>query len=150
MDRKALMCGRGMRGFTLLEIIVVVFILSLLAAIVAPRIVGRTDDARIAEAKVQIRNFETALKLYKLDNTFYPDSEQGLRSLLEKPTEGRVPQKYREGGYLEHTSIPPDPWENPYIYISPGVYGDYDLMSYGADGRQGGEGKDADITSWDM
>jgi general secretion pathway protein G len=130
--------------------IVVVFILSLLAAIVAPKIVGRTDDARIAEAKVQIRNFETALKLYKLDNTFYPDTEQGLQSLLEKPTTGRIPQKYREGGYLEHTSIPPDPWGNIYIYISPGVYGDYDLMSYGADGRQGGEGKDADITSWDM
>ena len=150
MNRKKRKCGNNNRGFTLLEIIVVVFILSLLAAIVAPKIVGRTDDARIAEAKVQIRNFETALKLYKLDNTFYPDTEQGLQSLLEKPTTGRIPQKYREGGYLEHTSIPPDPWGNTYIYISPGVYGDYDLMSYGADGRQGGEGKDADITSWDM
>jgi general secretion pathway protein G len=150
VNRRKRKYGNNNRGFTLLEIIVVVFILSLLAAIVAPKIVGRTDDARIAEAKVQIRNFETALKLYKLDNTFYPDTEQGLQSLLERPTTGRIPQKYREGGYLEQMNIPPDPWGNPYIYISPGVYGDFDLMSYGADGRQGGEGKDADIANWDM
>lgn len=141
---------RGDKGFTLLEVIVVVFILSILAAIVAPRIIGRTDDARIAEAKVQIKNFETALKLFKLDNAFYPSTEQGLAALVEKPTIGQVPQKYREGGYLEQRKIPADPWGNPYIYISPGVYGDFDLMSYGADGREGGEGKDADIRNWDM
>jgi general secretion pathway protein G len=138
------------KGFTLLEIIVVVFILSLLAAIVAPRIIGRTDDARIAEAKVQIKNFETALKLFKLDNGFYPDTEQGLAALIEQPTTGRMPPKYREGGYLEQNKIPPDPWGNPYLYISPGLYGDFDIMSYGADGKEGGEGKDADIKSWDM
>ncbi|MEW6584910.1 MAG: type II secretion system major pseudopilin GspG [Nitrospirota bacterium] len=138
------------RGFTLLEIIVVVFILSLLVAIVAPKIVGRTDDARIAEAKVQIKNFETALKLYKLDNGSYPGTEQGLEALVEKPTVGQVPQKYREGGYLEQKRIPLDPWSNPYLYISPGAYGDFDIMSYGADGKEGGEGKDADIKSWDM
>jgi general secretion pathway protein G len=138
------------KGFTLLEIIIVVFILGLLAAIVAPKIIGRTDDARIAEAKVQIKNFETALKMFKLDNGFYPTTEQGLESLLEKPTTGQIPQKYREGGYLEQKKIPLDPWGNPYIYISPGVYGDVDIESYGADGKEGGEGKDADIKSWDM
>lgn len=138
------------KGFTLLEIIVVVFILSLLAAIVAPKIIGRTDDARIAEAKVQIRNFETALKLFKMDNAFYPDTQQGLEALVEKPASGTIPQKYRDGGYLEQKKIPLDPWGNPYVYVSPGLHGDYDLMSYGGDGKEGGEGKDADITSWDM
>lgn len=138
------------RGFTLLEIIVVVFILSLLAAIVAPKIIGRTDDARITEAKVQIKNFETALKLFKLDNSFYPTTEQGLEALVEKPVAGQTPQKYREGGYLEQKKIPLDPWSNPYIYISPGIHGDFDIISYGADGKEGGEGKNADIDSWDI
>lgn len=138
------------KGFTLLEIIVVVFILSILAAIVAPKIIGRTDDARIAEAKVQIKNFETALKLFKLDNGFYPSTEQGLEALIEQPTTGKIPQKYREGGYLEQKTIPLDPWDIPYLYISPGVYGDFDLICYGADGREGGEGKDADIQNWNM
>ena len=137
-------------GFTLLEIIVVVFILSLLAAIVAPKIMGRTDDARIAEAKVQIRNLETALKLFKMDNGFYPDTEQGLQALVEKPVGGRVPPNFREGGYLEQKKIPQDPWGNTYVYVSPGLNGDYDLFSYGADGKEGGEGKDGDIKSWDM
>lgn len=138
------------RGFTLLEIIIVVFILSILAAIVTPKIIGRTDDARIAEAKVQIKNFETALKLFKIDNGFYPSTEQGLEALINPPTTGNIPQKYREGGYLEQKTIPLDPWDNPYIYISPGIYGDFDLICYGADGREGGEGKDADIQSWNM
>ena len=138
------------RGFTLIEIIVVVFILSLLAAIITPRIIGRTDDARIAEAKVQIKNFETALKLFKLDNGFFPTAEQGLDALIQKPGVGRVPNQYREGGYLEQKRIPADPWGNPYIYVSPGLHGDFDILSYGADGQEGGEGKDADITSWNM
>ncbi|MDI6801261.1 MAG: type II secretion system major pseudopilin GspG [Thermodesulfovibrionales bacterium] len=141
---------RDAKGFTLLEILVVVFILSLLAAIVAPKIIGRTDDARIAEAKVQIRNFETALKLFKMDNGFYPDTEQGLAALVEKPATGKIPQNYRDGGYLEQRKLPLDPWKNPYIYISPGLYGDFDILSYGADGKEGGKDKDADITSWDM
>ena len=138
------------KGFTLLEIIVVVFILSLLVAIVAPRIIGRTDDARIAQAKVQIKNFETALKLFKLDNGFYPSTEHGIEALVEKPTVGQIPQKYREEGYLEQKRIPLDPWGNPYIYISPGVYGDFDIICYGADGKEGGEGKNADIKNWDI
>jgi len=141
---------RKERGFTLIEIIVVVFILSLLAAIITPRIIGRTDDARIAEAKVQIKNFETALKLYKLDNGFYPGSEQGLEALIQKPIVGRIPNQYREGGYLEQRRIPLDPWGNPYIYVCPGLHGDFDILSFGADGKEGGESKDADITSWNM
>ena len=138
------------RGFTLLEIIIVVFILSLLVAIVAPRIIGRTDEARVTAAKIQIRNFETALKLFKLDNGFYPDTQQGLDALIEKPATGRIPQKYKEGGYLEQKKISPDPWGNPYIYVSPGLQGDFDILSYGADGKEGGEGKDADIKNWDL
>jgi len=148
--KKLKICNSPMAGFTLLEIIVVVFILGLLAAIVAPKIIGRTDDARIAEAKVQIKNLETALKLFKLDNGFYPATEQGLAALVEKPATGQIPQKYREGGYLEQKKVPFDPWNNPYIYISPGLHGDFDIASLGADGREGGEGKDADIMSWDM
>jgi general secretion pathway protein G len=147
-DRKK--CLPADAGFTLLEIIVVVFILSLLVAIVAPKIIGRTDDAKIADAKVQIRNFETALKLFKLDNGFYPSTEQGLDALINKPTIGQIPAKYRDGGYLEQKKIPLDAWGNPYIYVSPGVHGDFDIISYGADGKEGGEGKDADITNWDL
>lgn len=138
------------RGFTLLEILVVVFILSLLAAIVAPQFIGRTEDAKIAEAKVQIKNFETALKLFKLDNGYYPSTGQGLDSLIEEPSSGRTPANYREGGYLEQKKIPSDPWGTPYIYISPGEEGDFDIISLGADGREGGEGNDADIKNWDM
>ena len=138
------------RGFTLLEIIIVVFILSLLVAIVAPRIIGRTDEARVTGAKIQIRNFETALKLFKLDNGFYPDTQQGLDALIEKPATGRIPQKYKEGGYLEQKKISPDPWGNPYLYVSPGLQGDFDIISYGSDGKEGGEGKDADIKNWDL
>lgn len=140
----------GKRGFTLLEIIVVVFILSLLVAIVAPKIIGKTDDARISAAKVQIRNFETALKLFKLDNGFYPGTEQGLDALIKKPATGKIPANYKEGGYLEQNKIPQDPWGNPYVYLSPGLHGDFDIISYGADGKEGGERKDADIINWNM
>ncbi len=138
------------RGFTLIEIIIVVFILSLLAAIVAPRFIGKTDDARIADAKLQIKNFETALKLFKLDNGFYPSTEQGLEALIEEPTVGKIPKKYPRGGYLESKKIPLDAWGNPYIYTSPGLDEDYDIISLGNDGSEGGEGKDEDITNWDI
>ncbi len=137
-------------GFTLIEIMVVLFILGILAAIVAPRLIGRTDDARVIEAKVQIKNFETALKLFKMDNGFYPSTEQGLEALISEPAIGRIPKNYREGGYLEQKTIALDPWDNSYVYISPGIEGDYDIISYGADGEPGGEGYDADITNWDM
>lgn len=138
------------KGFTLLEILVVVFILSLLAAIVAPQFIGRTEDAKIAEAKVQIKNFETALKLYKLDNGSYPSTEQGLDALIKRPETGKAPANYREGGYLEQKKIPIDPWGTPYVYVSPGVQGDFDIISLGADSREGGEGNDKDIKNWDM
>ena len=140
----------GRDGFTLLELVIVIAILSLLAAIIAPKMMGRADDAKIADAKVQIRNLETALKLFKLDNGSYPETDQGLEALISKPATGNIPNKYREGGYLEQKKIPLDPWGNPYIYISPGIHGDFDILSYGSDGKDGGTGKDADITNWDM
>lgn len=135
-------------GFTLLEILVVVAILGILVAFVAPKIIGRADDARVEGAKVQIKNFETALKLFKLDNGFYPDTQQGLEALVQKPAGGRIPRKYREGGYLEKKNVPADPWGNPYIYISPGIQNDFDIISYGADGAEGGNKYDADINNW--
>ena len=138
------------RGFTLIEIMIVVVILALLAALVGPKILGRSDDAKIADAKVQIRNIESALKLYKLDNGVYPTTDQGLLALVEKPAAGQIPKNYREGGYLESKSVPKDPWKNDFVYLSPGEHGDYDLCSYGADGARGGEGINADICSWDI
>ncbi len=141
---------RNNRGFTLIEIMVVIVILSILAILVAPKIIGRTDDARITDAKVQIRNLESGLKLYKLDNANFPTTEQGLQALVTKPTTGQIPKNYRDGGYLESNSVPKDPWGNDFVYISPGEHGDYDLYSYGADGVKGGDGKDSDIESWNM
>ena len=138
------------RGFTLIEIMVVIVILALLAALVGPKILGRTDDAKIQTTKTQIRNIESALKLYKLDNGVYPTTEQGLNSLVAKPSVGVIPKNYKDGGYLESKQMPKDGWGNDYIYVSPGEHGDYDLYSFGADGVKGGEGKNADISSWDM
>lgn len=136
-------------GFTLIEIMVVIVILAMLAAIVGPKLMGRTDDAKLTDAKVQIKNVETALKFYKLDNGVYPSTEQGLNALISKPTVGVIPKSYKDGGYLESKNVPKDPWGNDYLYVSPGEHGDYDLFSYGTDGAKGGDGKDADITSWD-
>src|SRR5512138_1140310 len=138
------------RGFTLIEIMVVIVILALLAALVGPKIIGRSDDAKIADAKVQIRNIETALKLYKLDNSVFPATEQGLQALVAKPTVGTIPKNYKSEGYLENKQLPKDPWGNDYVYLSPGEHGDYDLCSYGADSAKGGEGKAADICNWNM
>jgi len=144
------MMNRHDKGFTLIELMVVIVILGILAAIIAPRIVGRTDEAKVTEAKVQIKNFETALKLYKLDNGFYPATEQGLEALIAKPEAGRVPANWREGGYLEKKKVPVYPWGSLYIYASPGANGDYDILSYGADAARGGEGFDTDIESWNL
>lgn len=141
---------RNSRGFTLIEIMVVVAILALLAALVAPKIMGRSDDAKITDVKVQIKNLETSLKLYKLDNGGYPTTEQGLAALITKPTVGVIPKNYRSEGYLESKKVPQDPWGNDYLYLSPGEHGDYDLSSFGADGVKGGEGKNADIQSWNL
>jgi len=141
---------RDARGFTLIELMVVIVILGILAAIIAPRIIGRTDEARVTKAKVQIKNFETALKLYKLDNGIYPTTEQGLEALVKKPAIGVIPKNWRSGGYLEKKSIPADPWGNPFLYVSPGVAGDVDIISYGADGVRGGEGINKDLESWNI
>jgi general secretion pathway protein G len=138
------------RGFTLIELMVVIVILSLLAVLVGPKIIGRSDDAKVADAKVQIRNLETALKLYKLDSGNFPTTEQGLQALVSKPTAGKIPNNYKAEGYLENKNVPKDPWGNDYIYLSPGEHGDYDLYSFGADGVHGGDGKNADIESWSM
>ncbi|MFQ5544254.1 MAG: type II secretion system major pseudopilin GspG [Nitrospiria bacterium] len=127
---------------------VVITILAILIALVAPKMVGRTDQARRVSAKAQIRNIEGALQLYKLDNGTYPTTEQGLEALVEKPTVGEVPMDWREGGYLQ--KLPKDSWKNPFVYISPGSHGDYDLSSNGPDNEAGGSGKNADIESWNL
>ena len=141
---------RGTRGFTLIELLVVIAILGILAAIIAPKVIGRADEAKVTEAKVQIRNLETALKMYKLDNGAYPSTEQGIAALVEKPATGIVPKNWRQGGYLEKKKVPTDPWGNQFVYVSPGLNDDYDIISYGADGAKGGEKFDADIESWDL
>lgn len=134
-------------GFTLLEIMVVIVILGLLAALVVPKLIGRTEEAKRTQTRLQIKNIEQALQLFKLDNGFYPSTEQGIEALVRAPEIGRVPKNYRKGGYLDR--VPKDPWGNVYVYVSPGTQGDYDISSYGADGVAGGEGEDADINSWD-
>ena len=141
---------RYQRGFTLIEIMVVVVILGILAAIIIPKISDRPEQARRTKAVLDIKGIEQALSLFQMDNGFYPDTQQGLDALVEKPSSGKIPQNYREGGYLEQKKIPLDPWGNPYLYVSPGLHGDVDLLSYGADGKEGGEGKDGDIRNWDL
>jgi general secretion pathway protein G len=136
------------RGFTLIEILVVVVILGILAGIVVPRLLGEPEKARRTKAEVQIRSFEQALASFKLDNGFFPGTEQELGALVEKPGNGKIPTHYRDRGYIK--KIPMDPWGNPYIYLSPGIHDDYDIMSYGPDGASGGEGDDADINSWEI
>lgn len=137
-------------GFTLIELMVVMVILAILAAIIAPKIIGRADDAKVTEAKIQMHNLETALKMYRLDTGQYPSTEQGLVALVEKPVVGKIPANWREGGYLEKKKIPVDPWMYNYFYVSPGLHGDYDIISYGSDGEKGGEKYDADIESWKL
>lgn len=137
-------------GFTLIELMVVLVILGVLASLIVPRIMGRPEEARRIKARVDIQSLETAVKLYNLDNGDYPTTEQGLQALLEPPATGTLPKNWREGGYLEKGKIPEDPWGNEYIYLSPGSHGDFDIISYGADGEAGGEGKDADVVSWEL
>ena len=141
---------RDVRGFTLIEIMVVLVILGILAGLIVPRIMDRPEEARRTKATIQIQSLEQALQLYKLDNGQYPTTEQGLHALVEPPSVGRLAKKWREGGYLDKGKVPLDPWDNEFVYISPGLHGDFDLMSYGPDNEPGGEGKDADINNWEL
>ena len=138
------------RGFSLIELMVVIVILGILAALIAPRLIGRTEDAKLVQAKTQIEGLEVALKLYRLDNGVYPSTEQGLQALVQQPETAPVPKKWRKGGYLEKGRLPQDPWGNEYLYLSPGTHGDYDIISYGADGVQGGEDANNDINNWEI
>jgi general secretion pathway protein G len=139
---------KNQSGFTLIEIMVVVVILGILAAIVVPKLLNEPEKARRTSAATQIRSFEEALGIFKLENGFYPSTEQGLQALVEKPTVGRIPAHYKEGGYIR--KIPLDPWGQPYLYLCPGVHGDFDLFSYGPDGESGGEGENADVANWNL
>lgn len=137
-------------GFSFLELMVVVVILGILATYIAPRFMGRADDAKAVKAKVDIAAIETSLKLYKLDSGMYPTTEQGLSALIEKPSTDPVPSNWKEKGYLAKARIPKDPWGREYLYLSPGVHDEYDIISYGADGAPGGEGKNKDVNSWEL
>jgi len=138
-------------GFTLIEVMVVIIILGLLAAIVMPRLVGQTDKARYEQAKIQMRILEDSLKRYKLENGRFPTTSQGLQALVQKPSSPPIPRDWPDGGYLDKPEVPLDPWGNEFIYISPGQHGpDYDMISLGADGVEGGEGFDKDVQSWSL
>jgi general secretion pathway protein G len=131
-------------GFTLIEVMVVIVILGVLAALIVPRVMERPDEARVLAAQQDIRSLINALRLYKLDNRHYPNTEQGLSALVTRPTQPPVPEQWRP--YLD--KMPKDPWGQPYQYLNPGLHGEIDVMSFGADGQPGGEGNNADIGSW--
>ena len=133
-------------GFTLIEIMVVIAIIGILATMIVPKIMGRPDEARATAAKQDVGTIVQALKLYRLDIGRYPSSEQGLKALVQRPTLEPVPQNWKTGGYLD--SLPKDPWGNLYQYGNPGAHGEIDVYSYGADGKLGGAGLDADIGNW--
>ena len=135
---------RAQAGFTLIELMVVLVIIGVLAALIVPNVLDRADDARTTAARTDVNNLMQALKLYRLDNQRYPSAEQGLRALVSKPTAGAIAPNWKP--YLE--KLPNDPWGRPYQYLNPGVKGEIDVMSLGADGQPGGEGKNADIGSW--
>ena len=136
--------SRRPRGFTLIELMVVVVIIGVLAALIVPNVLERADDARVTAAKTDVSQLMQALKLYKLDNQRYPTAEQGLESLVRKPTGGPIPPNWKP--YLE--KLPQDPWGRSYQYINPGVKGEIDVFSFGGDGQPGGDGKNQDIGSW--
>ncbi|MBC7803870.1 MAG: type II secretion system major pseudopilin GspG [Candidatus Parcubacteria bacterium] len=140
--------GSWRNGFTLIEVMVVVVILAILATLIVPKIMGRPDEARVVAAKQDIATMVQALRLYRLDSNRYPTSEQGLAALISRPTIAPAPANWKAGGYLER--LPKDPWGNPYLYLNPGIRGEIDVFSFGADGVAGGEGVDADIGSWSL
>ncbi len=135
-------------GFSLLELMVVVVILSVLALVIVPRVIDRPDQARMVRARTDLGAIASAVKFYRLDNFRYPTTEQGLAALVSPPTSAPLAQNWAEGGYIDQ--MPKDPWGQLYQYLSPGVHGDFDIFSYGADGAPGGEGADADIGSWSL
>jgi general secretion pathway protein G len=141
---KALIKKAAQKGFTLIELMVVLVIIGVLAALIVPNVLERADDARITAARTDVNNLMQALKLYKLDNQRYPTTDQGLAALVAKPTTEPLPPNWKP--YLD--KLPNDPWGRPYQYLNPGVRGEVDVMSYGADGQPGGEGKNADVGSW--
>jgi general secretion pathway protein G len=140
--------GKNQHGFTLIEVLVVLIILGLLIGIVGPKVIGHSDEAKVKTARIQIEGLSSALKMYKLDNGKYPSTEQGLEALVTQPQTGDIPRKWRKGGYLEG-KVPQDPWGGEYLYLYPGAHGDFDIMSYGADGVAGGEDYDKDVTNWE-
>ena len=135
-------------GFTLIEILVVVVILGILATVVVPKIMGRPEEARRVKAAIDIKAIEGALNMYKIDNGIFPTTGQGIMALVEKPSTGQIPKKWRSDGYL--AKVPKDPWGNQYIYLSPGSHGKYDLVSFGSDGEAGGDENFADINNWEL
>ena len=136
--------ARRAAGFTLIELMVVLVIIGVLAALIVPNVLDRADDSRLTAAKTDVNNLMQSLKLYKIDNQRFPSSEQGLQALVSKPTSAPVPGNWRP--YVD--KLPNDPWGNPYQYLNPGLHGQVDVLSLGADGQPGGEGRDADIGSW--
>ncbi|WP_135507069.1 type II secretion system major pseudopilin GspG [Roseovarius aestuariivivens] len=149
-SRRTLAAGPVQRrhdaGFSLLELMVVVVILSILALVVVPRVIDRPDQARVARAQSDIAAISSALNLYRLDNFRYPTTEQGLQALVSEPTSEPAPANWAANGYMDR--LPVDPWGQPYQYLQPGVHGDFDVFSYGADAAPGGTGIDADVGSW--
>ncbi|TAF99977.1 MAG: type II secretion system protein GspG [Betaproteobacteria bacterium] len=135
-------------GFTLIEVMVVIVILGILAAVIVPNVIGRAHDARVAAAKQDVATLAQALAMYKLDNARIPTAEQGLKALVEMPTLAPLPNNWRKGGYVPR--LPNDPWGNPYQYANPGLRGEADVFSFGADGKAGGEGENADLGTWNL
>ncbi len=137
-------------GFTLIELLVVLVIIGILAGYIGPKIMGHPEEAKRTKAALQIQAMETALKMYRLDNGSYPSTEQGLQALVEPPSVGKLPAKWKKGGYLEKRKVPKDPWGNEFVYLCPGVNGDFDLSSYAKDGEAGGEDDGKDINNWEI
>lgn len=142
--------SQGAKGFSLIELMIVLVILGILSTVLVLNIGDAPDQARVTKAKTDIATIESALMLYKIQNGRYPTTEQGLQALIERPTTKPIPQNYPQGGYLQQESVPKDPWNNPYIYRSPGDGRPYEIISYGADSVEGGEAYDADLKSWEL